>query len=110
MKEILKQTRFLFLVAIGFLAFFFLLELIDLTSSLYGKAANVHPVFGYISLVIMLGGFGGFLFVPLGYILRMPAALKPPAETSGPAYELYLKQLKQRLASNIHLRKHNIIP
>ncbi|MGC2352179.1 MAG: DUF697 domain-containing protein [Candidatus Udaeobacter sp.] len=73
-------------------------------TSLISLADRIHPVAGTIvfwSFFLAAGFFA--LYCVIAYA-RLPAALIPPAETSGPKHEAYLQALRARLAANPRTR------
>jgi Domain of unknown function (DUF697) len=73
-------------------------------TSLISLADRIHPVAGTIvfwSFFLAAGFFA--LYCMIAYA-RLPAALIPPAETSGPKHEAYLQALRARLAANPRTR------
>jgi hypothetical protein len=73
-------------------------------TSLISLADRIHPVAGTIvfwSFFLAAGFFA--LYCVIAYA-RLPAALIPPAETSGPRHEAYLQALHIRLAINPRTR------
>ena len=73
-------------------------------TSLISLADRIHPVAGTIvfwSFFLAAGFFA--LYCVIAYA-RLPAALIPPAETSGPRHEAYLQALRIRLAINPRTR------
>jgi hypothetical protein len=78
----------------------FVLFVINETAQVVALAAGVHPLAGRIVLYLLLALYVGLLGVAIFTFARMPAALRPPAETDAPAYARYLEQLGARLAQN----------
>ena len=73
-------------------------------TSLISLADRIHPVAGTIvfwSFFLAAGFFA--LYCVIAYA-RLPAALIPPEETSGPRHEAYLQALRARLAGNPRTR------
>ena len=74
-------------------------------SSLIALADRVHPVAGTVVFWTVCVGAGFFaLYFAVAYA-RLPAALIPPEEHSGPAYDAYLQALRLRLAANPRTRE-----
>lgn len=69
-------------------------------TSLISLADRIHPVAGTIVFwsVCLAAGFFA-LYCVIAYA-RLPVALIPPEETSGPKHEAYLQALRARLATN----------
>jgi hypothetical protein len=73
-------------------------------TSLISLAERIHPIAGTIvfwSICLAAGFFA--LYCVIAYA-RLPAALVPPEEESGPAYDAYLQALRVRLAVNPRTR------
>ena len=73
-------------------------------TSLISLAERIHPVAGTIVFwsVCLAAGFFA-LYCVIAYA-RLPAALVPPEEESGPTYDAYLRALRIRLAVNPRTR------
>jgi len=73
-------------------------------TSLISLAERVHPIAGTIVFwsVCLAAGFFA-LYCVIAYA-RLPAALVPPNEESGPKYDAYLQALRIRLAANPRTR------
>jgi len=69
-------------------------------TSLVSLAERIHPVAGAIVFwsVCLAAGFFA-LYCAVAYA-KLPAALVPPAEDSGPKYDAYLDGLRARLRAN----------
>jgi hypothetical protein len=73
-------------------------------TSLISLAERIHPIAGTIvfwSLCLAAGFFALYCFIAYA---RLPAALVPPLEESGPKYDAYLQTLRIRLAANPRTR------
>ena len=69
-------------------------------TSLISLAERIHPLAGSIvfwTLILAAGFFA--LYCVIAYA-KLPAALIPPEETSGPKHDAYLEALRVRLAAN----------
>jgi uncharacterized protein DUF697 len=73
-------------------------------TSLISLAERIHPVAGSIVFwgVCLAAGFFA-LYCVIAYA-KLPAALVPPVEESGPKYDAYLQALRVRLAVNPRTR------
>ena len=73
-------------------------------TSLISLADRIHPIAGTIVFwaVCLAAGFLALYFA-IAYA-RLPAALVPPEEHSGPKHDAYLQTLRVRLASNPRTR------
>jgi len=73
-------------------------------TSLISLADRIHPVAGMIVFwaVCLTAGFFA-LYCAIAYA-RLPAALVPPEEDSGPKHDAYLQSLRVRLAANPRTR------
>src|SRR6516225_11322802 len=73
-------------------------------TSLISLADRIHPVVGSIVFwAIVLAAASGALYCVIAYA-KLPAALAPPTETSGPKHEAYLEALRARLSANPRTR------
>jgi len=73
-------------------------------TSLISLAERIHPIAGTVvfwSICLAAGFFA--LYCVIAYA-RLPAALVPPEEESGPKYDAYLQALRIRLAVNPRTR------
>lgn len=77
-------------------------------TSLISLAERIHPVAGSVVFwsVCLAAGFFS-LYCVIAYA-RLPAALVPPEETSGPNHDAYLEALRVRLAANPRVRGKSI--
>lgn len=82
---------------------------VNQTAQIYALTRDIHPYFGYFTLVLMILIFGLILAVPLLSWLGMRRKPEVPKSVHDPAYEGYLLVLKVRLKSNPHLRKHDYV-
>jgi Domain of unknown function (DUF697) len=74
-------------------------------TSLISLADRVHPIAGNVVFwTIVLAGAGIAFYFAIAYS-RLPSALIPPAETSGPKHDAYLEALRLRLAANPKTRR-----
>src|SRR5881398_1031871 len=73
-------------------------------TSLISLADRIHPVAGTVVfwVVCLTAGFFA-LYCAIAYA-RLPAALVPPEEDSGPKHDVYLQALRVRLAANPRTR------
>ena len=92
-------------IALGVLMTVCLLSLIIAgVTSLISLAERIHPLAGSIvfwTLILAAGFFA--LYCVIAYA-KLPAALIPPEETSGPKHDAYLEALRVRLAANRRTR------
>jgi hypothetical protein len=74
-------------------------------TSLISLADRIHPVAGTIVFwsVCLAAGFLA-LYCAITY-MRLPAALVPPEEETGPKYDVYLQALRTRLGANPRTRR-----
>jgi hypothetical protein len=69
-------------------------------TSLISLADRIHPLAGSVVFwVVVLGAALAALYGAIAYA-KLPAALIPPEETSGPKHDAYLETLRVRLAAN----------
>src|SRR5213594_2932600 len=78
-------------------------------ASLISLAERIHPIAGTIVFwsVCAAAGFSA-LYCAIAYA-RLPAALVPPEEDSGPEYDAYLQALRTRLAANPRTRDMSLV-
>jgi Domain of unknown function (DUF697) len=74
-------------------------------TSLISLAERIHPVAGTVLFWCICLATGFFALYCVVAYARLPAALTPPDETSGPKHETYLQALRSRLASNPRTRE-----
>ena len=73
-------------------------------TSLIALADRIHPVAGSVVFwTIVLAGAGFAFYAVIAYA-KLPGALIPPEETSGPKHDEYLEALRLRLAANPRTR------
>jgi hypothetical protein len=73
-------------------------------ASLVSLADRIHPIAGTTVFWMFCLGAGFLaLYCAIGYA-RLPAALGPPEQDSGPKYDAYLLTLRARLATNPRTR------
>ena len=73
-------------------------------TSLISLADRIHPVAGSIVFWTIVLAAGFFAIYCLIAYAKLPGALIPPEETSGPKHEAYLRALRARLAINPRTR------
>jgi len=73
-------------------------------TSLISLAERIHPVAGTIVFWIICLAAGFFALYCVVAYARLPAALVPPVEESGPTYDAYLQALRVRLTANPRTR------
>ena len=73
-------------------------------TSLITLADRIHPLAGSVVFwAIVLGAALAALYGAIAYA-KLPTALIPPTETSGPKHEAYLRSLRERLSANPRTR------
>src|SRR5256884_9028172 len=78
-------------------------------TSLISLADRIHPVAGTVVFWSVCAAAGFFaLYCAIAYA-RLPAALVPPEEDSGPKHDAYLQALRVRLAVNPRTRHMPLI-
>jgi len=73
-------------------------------TSLISLADRIHPVAGSVVFWTIVLAAGFFAFYCVIAYAKLPGALTPPAETSGPKHEAYLQALRARLVANPRTR------
>lgn len=78
-------------------------------TSLISLADRIHPVIGTIVFWIICGAAAFLaLYCAVAYA-RLPPALVPPRESSGPEHEAYMQLLRVRLAANPRTRGRPLV-
>jgi uncharacterized protein DUF697 len=78
-------------------------------TSLISLADRIHPVVGTIVFWSVCAAAAFFaLYCAIAYA-RLPAALVPPRESSGPEHDAYMEALRFRLAANPRMRGRPLI-
>ena len=73
-------------------------------TSLISLADRIHPIAGDVLFwAIVLSAAGAALYMAIAYS-KLPAALIPPDEASGPRHDAYLEALRGRLGANPRTR------
>ncbi len=77
-------------------------------TSLISLAERIHPVAGSIVFwTVVLAAAAAALYCAIAYA-KLPAALIPPEEESGPKHDAYLEALRVRLAVNPRTRGNSL--
>lgn len=99
-----SSARRIVLVVVVTITICLALLIIAGVASLVSLADRIHPIAGTIVFwsVSLAGGFFA-LYYAIAYT-RLPPALGPPEEDSGPKYDAYLQTLRARLATNPRTR------
>jgi hypothetical protein len=99
-----SSTRRIILVVVGTISACLALLIIAGVASMVSLADRIHPIAGTIVFwsVCLAAGFFA-LYYAVAYT-RLPPALGPPEEDSGPKYDAYLQTLRARLATNPRTR------
>lgn len=97
MKQTVKTLLFL---GSGLVLLSFGVVVVNQTAQVVLLAREVHPALGQATLWGLLLAYGGLIGVPVVMVLRMPRALVPPAEDSGPEFDAHLAELGRRLSAN----------
>lgn len=78
-------------------------------TSLISLADRIHPVAGTIVFWSVCLAAGFFVLYCVIAYARLPAALIPPEERSGPKHDAYLQALRARLAANPRTRDLSLV-
>jgi uncharacterized protein DUF697 len=73
-------------------------------SSLISLADRIHPIAGTVVFWTFCAAAGFFALYCAVVYAKLPPALAPPEEDSGPKYDAYLQALRVRLAANSRTR------
>lgn len=88
MPSALKHTlRHAVLAISALLALFVVAQVAQLVS----LATAVHPLFGTVVAIGLIGGIGWLVIVPLLAYFRLDPALVPPADKTGPEHEAFVR-------------------
>ncbi|MGH7265660.1 MAG: DUF697 domain-containing protein, partial [Candidatus Rokuibacteriota bacterium] len=79
------------------------------TAQVVALASTVSPAFGRSVLVALLVVYAALVLVPILLFLRLPRALRPPADDQSPAFEAYVAEIGARLARHPDLLGH-VVP
>jgi Domain of unknown function (DUF697) len=102
------NTRRIIVVAVVLVTICLVCLIVAGVTSLISLADRIHPVAGsavFWSVCLAAGFFA--LYCVIAYA-KLPPALVPPEETSGPKHEAYLEALRLRLAANPRMRGESI--
>src|SRR5438874_8510943 len=110
LKLMNKTIKTLALLGSGLILLSVCVVVVNQTAQVVQLAKEVHPVLGTVTLWGLLVTYGGLIGVPIVMVLRMPRPLSPPANDSGPEFELHLQELGRRLQSNPRVRSAGIEP
>jgi hypothetical protein len=80
---------------------------VNQTAQVVSLANTVNPTLGQVVLIGLLLVYALAVLVPILLLIRLPQALRPPADDQSPEFEAYLKRLGVRLALNRHLKETN---
>ena len=105
-----KTIKTLALLGSGLILLSVCVVVVNQTAQVVQLAKEVHPVLGTVTLWGLLVTYGGLIGVPIVMVLRMPRPLSPPANDSGPEFELHLQELGRRLEANPRVRLAGIRP
>ncbi len=83
---------------------FFIIFVINQTAQVVELADKVNPKFGGIVFRTLLIVYAVLILIPVVSFLRLPRSLMPPRSEDAPEFGAYLEALKERLASNPHLK------
>ncbi|MCZ6673060.1 MAG: DUF697 domain-containing protein [Verrucomicrobia bacterium] len=78
----------------------FTIFLINQIAGVVGLASELHPYFGMVVFLLALCIVGFLIIYPLYLWKKLPPALVPPKDKSGPDYDTFLENYRLRLKSN----------
>jgi len=78
------------------------------TREVVAIASAIHPLFGQVSLWLLLLIYAICLFVPIISFLRLPRGLLPPSAGDVDAQKAYIEKLARRLRSNRNLTNREV--
>jgi len=99
-----KDLTRLFIAVSAFIILGFLVFLFNQTAQLVSSARVIHPIFGQVTLFILLLFYALAIAVPILLFVRLPRSLRPPAPGEETRYQDFLERLKKRLAANPQLQ------
>jgi hypothetical protein len=94
----------LFVTIVSLALFYLTIVLIASIVQLAEAADRIYMGLGQPVFWILLSGFLFFALSPIVMYFRLPKALIPPDEESGPKHDAYMVQLKERLKLNTKLQ------
>jgi len=103
-----KELKQLGLVLTGIFVIAIVVFLINQIANLSQFAGQLNSVLGTAVLIAGILGLLALFLYPLYLWKKMPRALVPPEETTGPEYEAFLTAYRQRLATNPHIQEAGI--
>lgn len=86
----------------------FIIFVANQTAQFVGMVSSFNPTAGSVALVVLLVLYAVVAAVPIVLFVRLPRAIKPPADQRSSEFNAYLDKLKSRLASNPSLAGSNI--
>lgn len=81
----------------------FLVIVVNQSYQLVALAERAHPVAGDVVFWAIIGVFIVCAGIPLVVLFTLPAALQPPEEAEGPAFDRHIQRLSRRLERNPHV-------
>ena len=84
----------------GVILLSFTLFVVNQTLAVVQLAERVSPTFGQVVLWGLFALYAMLLIMPVILFIRLPKALSPPAENTGPHYDDHIAHLSKRLAGN----------
>jgi len=86
----------------------FAIFVVNQVASVTALAYGIHPIFGGVTLLLLVALLGSLLAVPLIAYYRLPEALVPPKDMNSEAYTKYLAEMKKRLNKNPYIVQSGI--
>jgi len=102
-KEMFKDLKKIFIYISLFIIVAFAIFVVNQVASVTALAYGVNPVFGFITLLLLVATLGTLLAIPVIAYYRLPAALMPPEDMNSEAYTQYLAEMKKRLNKNPYI-------
>lgn len=100
MGKVLRRTT---LLAATLVVVAFVLFVANQTAQFVALVAAFNPTAGQFALLALLAIYAAVIVTPVILFIRLPRAVRVPADESGPQFARYLRVLRSRLASNPNL-------
>lgn len=100
-----KLAKKLLAIIAVFFCISFVVIMINQTAQVVGLANTISPAFGQAVLFGLIFFYAVIILTPLILIIKLPKPIMPPDSESSADFEVYLRQIGKRLASNPHLRE-----
>ncbi|MHC5538941.1 DUF697 domain-containing protein [Singulisphaera rosea] len=103
-----RTIRLIAVFASGTILLSFVVLVVNQTAQVVQLATTLHPLCGTVTLLTLLTAYSVLIGTPIVMILRLPSPLEPPLTDEGPEFDAHLGRLRKRLATNPHLKDHDL--